>query len=170
MRLDLIVEGQLLDEAKAKEYKSIPDWYSDLIRYIEIDPEVNKKPLREKIKLFKQIQQKIKAEQKTMSGWSQLLVVMRAIIPYQNIYQYFSMNGNQEALVWLLNSPFPIPSETEQKNENAYKSMLSKMLQQTSEAISVLERKLSLFDEKAAKQNPVQANQELLYKINKHFG
>ena len=155
---------------KGQEYPDIPSWYSDLIKYIETDPERGKKPLREKIKLFKQIQQKLRSESKNPSGWENWIVAFKAIIPYINIIQYFQMNGNQVALGWMYTAVFPMPSNSDLQNKTKYKSIINKMLNQTNSAISILERKLQLFDEDAAKQNPAVANQNILYKIDKHLG
>ena len=70
---------------KEGEHPDMHSWYSDLIKYIETDPERDKKTLREKIKLFKQIQQKLRSESKNPSGWENWIVVFKAIIPYINI-------------------------------------------------------------------------------------
>ena len=53
---------------------------------------------------------------------------------------------------------FPMPSNSDLQSKTKYKSIVNKMLNQTNSAISILERKLQLFDEDAAKQNPAVAN------------
>ena len=159
----------MINEATDATFKDAADWFAQLVKYIEVDPEVAKTPLKEKVALMKMMRDKLKAEVKNPSGWSKFQVVFVSIIPAANIYQYFAQNGNVEVIQWLLQSPFPLPSESDAKNEHKYKTIMSKMLAHANNGVSVLQRKLQLFDEKAAKENPLVANQNVLYKIDKHF-
>ena len=60
-------------------------WFKGLVNQIILDPEISKKQLREKIMLFKQMQNKLKAESRHPSGWQNWIVAMKAIIPIANI-------------------------------------------------------------------------------------
>ena len=160
----------MINEAKQELYKDASDWYQRLVKYIIVDPEIGKKQLEEKIKLMQLIRDKLQAELKHPQGWEQYQLVLNAIIPMVNIYQYFAMNGNQTVLQWILTSPFPVPTPSDMNNEHKYKTILSSMLNHTNSGISLLNRKKSLFDENKAKQNPLMANQQVLLKIDKHLG
>lgn len=160
----------MINEAANKTYNDASDWFAQLVKFIEVDPEVSKAPLKEKVKVMKMMRDKLKAEVKNPSGWSKFQVAFISIVPAANIYQYFALNGNSEVLQWLLQSPFPLPSESDMKNEHKYKTIMSKMLTHANNGVAVLQRKLQLFDEKAAKENALIANQNVLYKIDKHLG
>lgn len=160
----------MINEATTPNYRDAADWFAQLVKYIEVDPEISTEPLKEKVKVMEMMRDKLKAEVKNPSGWGKFQVAMVSIIPMVNIYQYFAQNGNAEVVQWLLQSPFPLPSESDTKNEHKYKTIMSKMLAHANNGVSVLKRKLQLFDEKAARQNPLVANQNVLYKIDRHLG
>ena len=60
----------MINEATDATYKDAADWFAQLVKYIEVDPEVAKTPLKEKVALMKMMRDKLKAEVKNPSGWS----------------------------------------------------------------------------------------------------
>lgn len=169
-QLDESYCSQMLAEADNEyAFGNVVQWYKALVNLIVVDPEISKKQLREKIQLFKQMQFKLKAESRRPSGWQNWIVAMKAIIPIANIHQYFAMNGNQAAVVWLTKSSFTPPNKTDMGNISKYKSMIAGMLQTASKGISIMQSKLQMFDEDKAKKNPAVANQNILYKLNTHI-
>ena len=167
---DELYSMHIVEEAQNNYvYNNIVLWFKGLVNQIILDPEISKKQLREKIMLFKQMQNKLKAESRHPSGWQNWIVAMKAIIPIANIQQYFTMNKNQAGLSWLVQSYFTPPNKADMTNESKYKTIIAGMLQATSKGISIMQSKLRLFDEEKAKRNPAVANQNILYKLNIHI-